>query len=137
MITLVDTSVWSLALRRSADELSTTQQASIKIWSGLITSQQAYLIGIIRQEILSGIKSAKTFQSVRQYLNDMPHLATTLAEYDQAAEYFNFCSARGVAATAIDMLICATAVRNRIPVFSVDGDFRRYQKLLPFHLIGT
>jgi predicted nucleic acid-binding protein len=135
MITLVDTSVWSLALRRSAAELSVVEHDVVKLWSDLITSQQAYLIGIVRQEILSGIKSAKVFQSVRQHLNDMPHLTNSLPDYDQAAEYFNFCSVRGVAATAVDMLICATSARNKIPVLSVDVDFERYQKLLPFRLI--
>ena len=64
MQVLVDTSVWSLAFRRSvpgANPVLAAQQvrlkASLELLRDLVADGRATLIGAIRQELLSGIKN--------------------------------------------------------------------------------
>lgn len=137
MTTLVDTSVWSLALRRRTATLSAREERVVSLWRELINVQQAALIGIVRQEILSGVKNPKIVETLAAYLNDMPYLHVSLAEHDLAAQFYNECSARGIAASAIDMLICAAAAQAKGSILTVDKDFERYASVLPVSLTDT
>lgn len=135
MTTLVDTSVWSLALRRRTSTLSASEQSVVTLWKKLAENQQAALIGIVRQEILSGIKSSKSFETLAVYLNDMPYLQVGLAEHDLAARFYNDCRAKGIAPGAIDMLICAVSAQANCAILTVDKDFDRYAKVLPISVL--
>jgi predicted nucleic acid-binding protein len=46
----------------------------------------------------------------------------------------NICRAGGIAGSAIDFLICAIAQLRHWEVFTADGDFIRYRKVLPLRL---
>ena len=135
MTALVDTGVWSLALRRRDATLSAAEARVVSQWRELVEAQRAALIGVVRQEILSGIKSARSFTTLAAHLNDMPYLPIGLAEHDLAAEFFNVCRSKGIACGAIDMLICAAASRASCPVLTVDNDFTRYARALPIVLL--
>ena len=52
---LVDTSVWSLALRRKTESLNATERFLVAELSELIREGRARLVGLVRQELLSGI----------------------------------------------------------------------------------
>ena len=54
---IVDTCIWSLALRRNTAKAS----PYIEKLRNLITEVRVQLIGPIRQELLSGVKSKKQF----------------------------------------------------------------------------
>ncbi|MFI5377788.1 MAG: PIN domain-containing protein [Tepidisphaerales bacterium] len=131
---LVDTTIWSLALRRKAGSLSSRESALVEEWSRLATAGQACLTGPIRQEILSGIRDAAVFKAIQQILRDFPHVVVIDGDHDRAAEFYNTCRSHGVAGTAVDMLICAVAARSDTPIFTTDGDFARYAKYLPLRL---
>jgi predicted nucleic acid-binding protein len=103
----------------------------------LVRSGEAALIGPVRQEILSGIRRHQDFERVRQRLTAFVELSIVFTDYDQAAELFNRCRARGISPTAIDMLICSVAIRLAAPVFTTDkvfDDFSRYIPL-PLHVL--
>jgi predicted nucleic acid-binding protein len=127
---LVDTCVWSAALRRSArvesgaaDELRT-----------LVADQRVELIGPIRQELLSGVRDPVQFKKLEKHLSAFPDIAVATQDYVKAAEYFNLCRARGVQGSNTDFLICAVAMRNRLAIFTTDGDFALFAKHLPIVL---
>jgi hypothetical protein len=61
---LVDTCIWSLALRRSIVQ----DVPEIKELSELIYEQRVLFLGIVRQEILSGIRDETQFISLRDHL---------------------------------------------------------------------
>ncbi|BAY25433.1 putative PilT protein [Calothrix sp. NIES-2100] len=65
MSVIVDTSVWSLALRRKTPPHSFPVVALLR---DLITDDQVVLLGAIRQEILSGVRSSEQFTRLRDYL---------------------------------------------------------------------
>ena len=62
MNVLVDTTIWSLALRRRLRDLSDDEARLVARWAELIQSGQAILIGLVRQEILSGIRDRVAFE---------------------------------------------------------------------------
>ncbi|MBW4695137.1 MAG: hypothetical protein KME27_25590 [Lyngbya sp. HA4199-MV5] len=66
MSVIVDTSVWSLALRRRTPPASSPIVATLQ---DLIATDQVAILGAIRQEILLGIRSADQFTHLRSYLS--------------------------------------------------------------------
>ena len=57
MRVLVDTSVWSLALRRSARSLSPAEQRLTALLRELIHEGRAAMVGPVRQEILAATRT--------------------------------------------------------------------------------
>jgi predicted nucleic acid-binding protein len=130
MRVLVDTSVWSLALRRNQPDDSPVVTELIE----LIREVRGQLIGPVRQEILSGIKNQVQFQKLRNHLRAFPDLEVTTRDYESAADFFNLCRAKGIQGSNTDFLICAVAVRYNIPIFTTDEDFTLFQPHLPITL---
>ena len=130
MMVLVDTPVWSLALRRKREDLNAREERLTRALAELIREGRAQIAGAIRQELLSGIREADRFEKLRTYLRafDEPNLEAT--DYEEAARMNNQCRSRGVAGSAIDFLICAIAERRGWQVFTTDQDFERYRQVL-------
>ena len=126
MIVLVDTTIWSLALRRRPQSLNDQEHLLVEEWARLVRSGEAVLIGPIRQEILSGIRSDRSFTAIQESLGDFRYLEIYPSDYDQAARFFNVCRANGITGTAVDLLICAVAHRCDVSIFTTDADFRHY-----------
>jgi predicted nucleic acid-binding protein len=131
---LVDTSVWSLALRRKAQNLNAAEAAVVAELSQLVREGRARLIGLVRQELLSGIRDAGQYEKLRNILRAFPDEEASLVDYEAAARAGNTCRARGIAVSVSDMLICALAVSREWAIFSTDPDFKKYAKVLPIQL---
>lgn len=134
MNVLVDTSVWSLALRRKAQNLNAAETAVAAELSQLIGEGRARLIGLVRQELLSGIRDAAQYEKLRNILRAFPDEEASIADYEAAAKAGNACRARGIAVSVPDMLICAFAVAREWTIFTTDPDFKKYAKVLPIQL---
>lgn len=126
MKVIVDTSVWSLALRREA----TQSLAPVQELRQLIHDHRVQMIGPIRQEILSGIRSESQFGKLRKHLESFPDLPIQTEDYVTAAQFFNRCRSEGVQGSNTDFLICAVAVRNGSSIFTTDKDFELFSKHL-------
>jgi len=72
MNVLVDSSVWSLALRRKTAGLNATEKFIVAELSELVREGRARLIGLVRQELLSGIKTTEQFEKLRLHLRSFP-----------------------------------------------------------------
>jgi len=116
---LVDTSVWSLALRRGTPTANTV----VKELSELIAESRVELIGAIRQELLSGVRQATQARAVREQLEAFPDLVLQREDYETAADYFHQCRSAGLQGSNTDFLICAVARRRSLAVFTTDKDF--------------
>jgi predicted nucleic acid-binding protein len=127
---LVDTSVWSLALRRAkrVDDDTSRELAE------LIQEGRVVLIGAVRQELLSGIKAKAQFDLLREHLRAFPDLELEAADYEDAAIAFNRCRSRGIQGSNTDFLICAVAARRDLAIYTTDRDFARYAKALDIEL---
>jgi predicted nucleic acid-binding protein len=128
MMVLVDTSVWSLALRCK------TPDASVQKLSELIMESMAVMIGPVRQELLSGISDEAVFNNLRSKLDAFEDLPIVANDYETAARFYNACRRNGVQGSHTDFLLCALAHNNSLLIFTTDQDFRHYAKFLPIRL---
>ena len=131
MRALVDTTIWSLALRRRSRSLSARERTLVAEWRRLVEAGLATIVGPIRQEVLSGIRRVEDFDKLRNHLAGFDCLDVRLDDYDQAARFYNTLRSKGVAGTAVDLLICAVANRYDLSVFTTDNDFAGYVHYLP------
>lgn len=130
MSVLVDTSVWSLALRRSrgVEHPAKTELAL------LVANGDALILGLVRQELLTGMRDARSFETLRAYLRAYPDVQVHADDHEVAAMFSNRCRSRGIQGSAADFLICAVAAHRDIPVLSTDKDFAHYARFLPLKL---
>jgi hypothetical protein len=135
MNVLVDTAVWSLALRHKpalqADEVLGIYVNELR---ELIKEMRAQIIGPIRQEILSGISQQAQFEKLRNYLQSFEDLKIDSSDYERAAGFFNLCRSKGIQGAHTDFLICAVASRYALPIFTTDKDFTLYANHLAVSL---
>jgi predicted nucleic acid-binding protein len=130
MKVIVDTCVWSLALRKD----SSKDEKTIKALTELIREVRVQLIGPIRQEILSGIKSEKRFTGLKEYFSAFLDLDLEPTDYEKAAEFFNICRRKGIQGSNTDFLICAAAFNRELEIFTIDKDFKYFKKYIPIKL---
>jgi predicted nucleic acid-binding protein len=130
MRVLVDTSVWSLALRRRDGP----QSAVARELHHLIAARVVEIIGPIRQELLSGVRDPAHFARLEEHLAAFPDLPIMTEDHVTAAKFFNLCRSKGIQGSNTDFLICAISVRCDVAIFTTDGDFRQFAKYLPIVL---
>src|SRR5262245_20488234 len=109
MSVLVDTSVWSLALRRGVPQ----DGAEVRELDALLREGRVVMMGSIRQELLSGIRSEAQFRQIRGRLRAFVDLPLSSLDYEEAAACFNQCRSIGVQGGNTDFLICAVSMRRR------------------------
>jgi predicted nucleic acid-binding protein len=127
---LVDTSVWSAALRRTGQG----EPLPARELRNLIADHRVEIIGPIRQEILSGIREDAQFKKLEKHLAAFPDIPITTEDHVTAARFFNLCRAKGVQGSNTDFLICAVAVRHRCAIYTTDRDYQLFAKHLPIAL---
>ena len=134
MNVLVDTSVWSLALRKKAQDLNPAEKATVAELTELIKEGRARIIGLVRQELLSGIKTSGQYERLRGILRSFPDEPVDTPDYETAAKTSNECRTNGVAVSVSDILICAIALARGWSIFATDPDFKTYARILPIKL---
>ena len=129
MKVIVDTSVWSLVLRRKQPD-----NRLANILRDLIADGRVIMIGAIRQEILSGIKHQQQYEKLKDNLRAFPDLELFAEDYELAADYFNICRRQGIQGSNTDFLICAIANRRNYQILTTDDDFISFRQYLPIVL---
>lgn len=132
MKVLVDSCVWSLALRRKNGTTSMNPHESrlVATLAEGIRDGRVVIVGPVRQEVLSGIRHSEQFEKLSQRLSAFPDAAIESADYVQAARLDNLCRAAGLQCGEVDMLLCAVAVRNQWTILTNDiGLIRCIQKI--------
>jgi predicted nucleic acid-binding protein len=137
MTVLVDTPVWSLALRRKSTDLNARERVLTGALAELIREGRAQMMGAIRQELLSGIREEERFHKLRKYLRAFDEPGIEVPDYEEAARMHNLCRGRGIAGSAIDFLICAVAQRRDWHIFTTDRDFERYGRVIGLKLFAV
>lgn len=130
MNVLVDTSVWSLALRRGQPR-GTPHEKEL---TELISEGRVLMLGVIRQELLSGIRAPDQFRKLRERLRAFPDVPLREEDYEEATSCFNRCRARGLQGSNTDFLLCAVAIRVGASILTTDDDFPRFAGALPCRL---
>lgn len=129
MNVIPDTPIWSWALRREKPNREIQN-----IFARIIEEGRVVLPGIIRQELLSGIREAGQFDRLSDQLTHFPEILATTADHILAAKFFNKCQKAGIQGSHVDYLILALAVNNAASVLTSDKDFQHYRSHIPFEL---
>jgi predicted nucleic acid-binding protein len=127
---LVDSCVWSLALRRRpGPALKPEEEQLRRTLREAIEEGRVAMIGPIRQELLSGVRDPAGFASLRLALMAFPDEALTGEDFEEAAACYNLCKDRGkdrgLICGPIDPLVCATALRRDWPIVTSDLMLKR------------
>ncbi|HEY9720574.1 MAG TPA: PIN domain-containing protein [Oscillatoriaceae cyanobacterium] len=132
MAVLVDTSVWSLALRRRSPQSHPSSETLKRL---LEQGEDVVLPGIVLQEILSGIRAPEQYERIRSALSIFPLVAVERDDYEEAAALANRCRAGGVQAGTIDALIATITLRRGLSLLTADADFRAIARFCPLVLM--
>ncbi len=126
MSVIVDTTAWSAALRREAARTSATAEEL----AALISEGRVELLGAVRQEVLSGVRAKEQFRKLRDRLRAFEDLSLDRVDYENAGACYNECRGKGVQGSNTDFLLCAVALRRNLPIFTEDGDFPHFERVL-------
>lgn len=120
---VVDTSVWSLVLRRPRVDDSNIHVQAFR--QHLESNNRLFLTGNILQDLLEGLRSPKQFDQLVQLLEPFPLLELDRSTYITAARFRTLCRAKGVQASPVDFLIAAACTQHGYPLLTADQDFSR------------
>jgi predicted nucleic acid-binding protein len=128
---LVDTSVWSLALRRDAPagaaEVRTLRTA-------LESGDTVVCTGIVLQELLQGFTGPKARDEILRRFSALPFVSPDRSDHVDAAELRNHCRRKGVQLATIDALIAQLCIRHDLMLLSADADFRHAARICPLRV---
>lgn len=125
MSLFVDTSVWSLALRRDAPEESPEVGA---LMTALGAGQSLLTTGLVLQELLQGFAGPKAREAILERFSAVPLLSPDRDDYIAAATVRNTCRRAGVQVGTIDALIAQLCIRHGLTLLSTDRDFEGVSK---------
>ncbi|MEW6060911.1 MAG: PIN domain nuclease, partial [Bacteroidota bacterium] len=96
---IVDTSVWSLALRRQI----IADHHEVKLLQAFLeeTDKKIWLLGIVMLELLQGVPRISQYNKLKESLLRFPFLEPTRDDYIFASEIVNHCSSKGIRVTTI------------------------------------
>jgi predicted nucleic acid-binding protein len=128
---LVDTSVWSLALRRDVVAKLPEVQALAEALAG---SRQVVTTGLVLQELLQGFSGPKAKEALLARFSALASIQPDRDDHIAAAELRNTCRRRGVQVGTIDGVLMQLALRYELTLLSTDGDFAQAARHVPFSL---
>lgn len=116
----VDTSVWSLALRR--DPPVQTPEAGALLMA-LDRGEQLYTTGLVLQELLQGFSGPKARRQIIEHFSSLPLVVPDRRDHIAAAELRNTCRQAGVQVGTIDALLAQLCLRHKLLLLTTDRDF--------------
>ena len=132
MRVLVDTSVWSLALRKKgpADDPSVRALSSL-----LLGGEDVFLVGLVLQEVLQAFRSEAPFRTIATHLEPFALLPLERSDFVAAANLHRRCAAKGLTASTADGQIAAAAIRYGCHLLTADDDFERIARVSDLELL--
>ncbi len=116
----VDTSVWSLALRRD----QTSGLPSVRrLRDALDSAEGVFTTGLVLQELLQGFRGPKARDAIVDRFASLPLLIPDRTDHVEAAESRNTCRRNGIQVGTIDVLLAQLCVRHDLVMLSTDRDF--------------
>lgn len=125
----VDTSTWSLALRRDRAENIPQVRALVR---ALETGERVVTTGLVLQELLQGFSGPKAGDQIVERFAALPLLVPNREDHIEAAALRNLCRKRGVQVGTIDALLAQLCLRHELTLLTTDEDFTyiaRYTRL--------
>lgn len=122
MTLFVDTSVWSLALRRDAD----ASAPEVGVLRGALEGGETIVTTVlILQELLQGFAGPRAREDIIDRFSALPLLNPDRRDHIDAAELRNRCRRAGVQIGTIDALLAQVCIRHDLMLLTTDKDFVR------------
>jgi len=115
--TLIDTSAWILALRKGTSSRATDEV------DRRIADNRAATTGIIMLELLSGTRTEREYQELKEDLRALIQLETTSKTWERASHLAYELKRKGLTVPATDVLIMTVAVENGCSLLHADHHF--------------
>ena len=131
MTLFVDTSVWSLALRRDPSPPVHEVKALIE---AIQHGETIVTTGLVLQELLQGFSGPKARNQILERFSAIPLLVPDRTDYVEAAEIRNQCRRAGVQIGTIDALLGQLCIRHDLTMLTTDADFERIADRLPLRI---
>ena len=125
MTILVDTSVWSLALRRDAEATDPEVQA---LKDALQGDEVVVTTGLVLQELLQGFSGAKAHAQIVQRFTALPLIQPDRDDHIAAADIRNTCRRAGIQIGTIDAVLAQLCIRHELTLLTTDKDFTHASK---------
>ena len=120
MSLFVDTSVWSLALRRDQP----ADRAEVGMLVRAIESGETLLTtGLVLQELLQGFAGPKSRSQIVERFSALPLIVPDRDDHIHAAELRNRCRRKGVQIGTIDALLAQLCIRHDVTMLTADRGF--------------
>jgi predicted nucleic acid-binding protein len=130
---LVDTSVWSQAMRRDGPMES---KEVVALREALDGADSVVTTGLVLQELLQGFNGPKAREAIIERFAALPLIQPDRQDHIAAAEIRNICRRRGVQVGTIDALLIQLCGRYELTLLSSDNDFVNATSHAPFKLWG-
>ena len=131
MTTLVDTSVWSLALRRDS-AASLPEVESLK--SALQSGEPVVTTGLILQELLQGFAGPRERSRIIERFSALPLISPDRQDHIEAAALRNLCRRSGIQVGTIDAVLAQLCIRHDLLMLTTDLDFAKVAKHAPLRV---
>ena len=120
MSLFVDTSVWSLALRRDVVK----QQPEVDgLAAALDRGEQIFTTGLVLQELLQGFAGPRAKKQIIEHFASLPIVAPDRQDHIAAAELRNACRRAGIQIGTIDALLAQLCLRHKLTLLTTDREF--------------
>ena len=131
MSLFVDTSVWSLALRRDAP----AQVPEVRELAHALEAGNAiFTTGLVVQELLQGFSGPKAQNQIVDRFSALPLLVPDRQDYIDAASVRNACRRKGVQLGTIDALLAQLCIRHQLVLLSTDRDYQLASRYVPLKI---
>ena len=120
MSLFVDTSVWSLALRRDRPAGRAEVGMLVRALEG---GETLLTTGLVLQELLQGFAGPKSRPEIVERFSALPLVVPDREDHIEAAELRNHCRRKGVQIGTIDALLAQLCIRHDLTVLTADEDF--------------
>jgi predicted nucleic acid-binding protein len=130
---MVDTSVWSLALRRSPP--SDTPEVHI-LKRSLDQRDLIVTTGLILQELLQGFRGPLARKRIIGSFSLLPVVSPDVDDHIEAAELRNRCRRKGVQVGTIDALIARLCIHHELSLLTADRDFTAMARHCPLDVVA-
>jgi len=131
----VDTSVWSLALRRDPGAPGSGPAPEVDALARALEGGEAvFTTGLVLQELLQGFRGPRARDAIVSRLSALPFLIPDRDDHVRAAELRNRCRRGGVQIGTIDALLASLCIRHDLTLLTTDDDFRQAARLEPLRV---
>jgi predicted nucleic acid-binding protein len=127
----VDTSVWSLALRRDA---AGDEQTVERLRSALESGEGVFTTGLVLQELLQGFHGPKAHDAIVERFGSLPLLLPDRTDHIEAAGLRTACRRKGIQVGTIDALLAQLCRRHDLVMLSTDRDFESIGQVVGLRL---